>query len=37
MHFITAKIKFFLKHHAFLTIIMINEAIIKQKEDNYYI
>ena len=37
MHIITAKIKVFQKPQAFLTIIMINEAIKKQTEDNYYI
>ena len=36
MHIITAKIKVFQKPQAFLTIIMINEAIKKQTEDNYY-
>ena len=34
MHIITAKIKVFQKPQAFLTIIMINEAIKKQTEDN---
>ena len=36
MHIITAKIKVFQKPQAFLTIIMINEAIKKQTEDNYF-
>ena len=36
MHIITAKIKVFQKPQGFLGIIMINEAIEKQIEDNYY-